>query len=77
MYVNLPYGVGYGYILISNSINQPVLFRNSNEGCAGFVVPMVNQGTTTIVDVNGNSVVYNIYRTFVATKASVDIWLCD
>jgi hypothetical protein len=38
---------------------------------------MVNQGTTTIVDANGNSVIYNIYRTFVATKASVDIWLCD
>jgi hypothetical protein len=22
-------------------------------------------------------VIYNIYRTFVATSASVDVWLCD
>lgn len=77
MYVNLPLGVGYGYILISNNVNQPVMFRNSNEGCAGFVIPMVNLGTTIIIDTNGNSVIYNIYRTFVSTRASVDVWLCD
>jgi hypothetical protein len=77
IYVNLPHGVGYGYILISDKISQPTLFRNSNESCAGFVIPMINLGTTTIIDNNDNSVIYNIYRTFVATSASVDVWLCD
>ena len=77
MFINLPLGVGYGYILISDNLNQPVLFRNSNEGCAGFIIPMVSLGTTNITDINGNSVIYNIYRTFVSTKASVDVWLCD
>jgi hypothetical protein len=77
MFVTLPLGTGYGYILISKNINQPVLFRNSNEGCAGFIVPMINLGTTNIIDANGNTVIYNIYRTFVSTRANVDIWLCD
>ncbi len=77
IYINLPEGLGYGYILISKNISQPTMFRNSNESCAGFIIPMVNLGTTTINDINGNSVIYNIYRTFVATKADVDVWLCD
>jgi len=77
IYINLPEGLGYGYILISKNISQPTDFRNSNESCAGFIIPMVNLGTTTIKDTNDNSVIYNIYRTFVATKADVDVWLCD
>jgi hypothetical protein len=77
LFVTLPLGAGYGYILISNNLEQPVLFRNSNEGCAGFIIPMSNLGTTTINDINGNSIIYNIYRTFVSTRANVDIWLCD
>ncbi len=77
MYLTLPLEVGYGYILIPNTITQPTLFRNSNESCAGFVIPMVEQGTVTNVDLYGNSIIYNIYRTFVSTRAQVDVWLCD
>jgi hypothetical protein len=77
IYLNLPLGTGYGYILISKNINQPTLFRNSNEGCSGFVIPMVNLGTTNIIDANGHNVIYNIYRTFVSTRSNVDVWLCD
>ena len=75
--IKLPLGVGYGYILISNNLKQPTLFRNSDEGCAGFIIPIIKQGQTSVIDTNGNSVIYNVYRTFVSTKASVDIWLCD
>jgi hypothetical protein len=75
--ITLPLGVGYGYILIPSNLRQPTLFRNSNEGCAGFIIPMNNLGTTIINDLNGNNVIYNIYRTFVSTRANVDIWLCD
>jgi hypothetical protein len=63
-------------------MNQPSLFRNSNEGCVGFAIPMIQQGEVTLInDVNSDNqeqeVIYKIYRTYVSTHAEVDIWLCN
>jgi hypothetical protein len=78
----LPEISGYGYILIPENMNQPSLFRNSNEGCVGFAIPMIQQGEVTLInDVNSDNqeqeVIYKIYRTYVSTHAEVDIWLCN
>lgn len=68
---------GYCYILVPEIMNQPETFRNSNDGCDGFLVPFVKLPNTQIIDSDGNVVNYYVYRSFVSTKASVDIWVCD
>jgi hypothetical protein len=78
----LPDVSGYGYILIPETMNQPSLFRNSNEGCVGFVIPMIHQGDITIInDINSTNdnleIIYKVYRTYVSTHAEVDVWLCN
>jgi len=78
----LPEIQGYGYILIPKNMIQPSLFRNSNDGCQGFIIPMVNEGEISLInDINNNiegeEIIYNIYRTYVSTHAKVDIWLCN
>ena len=79
-YLNLEEKYGYGYILIPKEMAQPTLFRNSNEGCAGFAIPMIDMGEI-ILDNNGsngaNQNIYIVYRTYVSTHANVDVWLCD
>lgn len=75
-YVSLPVGKGYGYVLIPETSQQPAVFRNSNQGCAHFVIPMIKQNNLTI-DLNGNLVIYNVYRTYVITHGYVDVWLCE
>lgn len=81
-HLSLPEISGYGYILIPQTMNQPSLFRNSNEGCQGFAIPMISQGQITLInDINSDNqdqeIIYNIYRTYVSTHAEVDIWLCN
>lgn len=90
-YIGLEEGSGFGYILVPKEMEQPTLFRNSNEGCLGFAIPMIDMGEITLgEDNNGNSnnsnnnsnngvnqSIYRIYRTYVSTYANVDIWLCD
>lgn len=70
-YLELNDSYGYGYILIPEDMEQPSLFRNSNEGCLGFAVP-----TLLMDDVVLNNITYKVYRTFVSTHSSVDLWLC-
>jgi hypothetical protein len=63
--------------LIPENMNQPTTFRNSNDGCDGFIVPFTKIGNVAINDLDSNVVNYYVYRSFVSTRASVDIWVCD
>lgn len=76
-YIGLEEGLGYGFILIPSEMEQPTLFRNSNEGCVGFAVPMIDMGEITLNGNGNNPNIYKIYRTYVSTHANVDVWLCD
>jgi len=75
-HIHLSTGKGYGYILIPETSQQPSLFRNSNQGCSGFIIPMIKQSDITI-DLDGVLVIYNVYRTYVLTHSFVDVWLCE
>lgn len=66
----------YGYILIPTGLTQPSEFRDSSAGCLGSLIPFNNIGTIIIVDANGFSITYNVYRTFFPFVASVSVWLC-
>jgi hypothetical protein len=69
-------GSGYGYILIPTGLTQPSEFKDSSTGCNGFNIPFNNIGTIFIIDANGFSINYNIYRTFFPFAGTVDVWLC-
>lgn len=75
-YLLLDKGYGYGYILIPETIEQPSLFRNSNQGCVGFAIPMLNMGQITL-NIDEVGTIYKVYRTYVPTHAKVDVWLCE
>ena len=66
----------YGYILIPTGLTQPIEFRDSSGGCFGFNVPFNNIGTIFIIDANGFSITYNIYRTSIPFVGSVNVWMC-
>lgn len=66
----------YGYILIPTGLTQPIEFRDSSGGCFGFNIPFNNIGTIFIIDANGFSITYNIYRTSIPFVASVNVWMC-
>lgn len=68
---------GYCYMLIPNTMQQPTIFRNSNDGCSGFIIPFVKVDEITIIDSHGQNIIYYVYRSFVSTKANVDVWVCD
>jgi hypothetical protein len=76
IYIPIVTGSGYGYLLIPSYMDQPSLIRNSSEGCAGFVVPIISKPDVTIPDIFGNSTIYKVYRTYVSTHSEVDLWLC-
>ena len=58
-------------------MDQPTEIRNSSEGCAGFLVPIIGKPEVIIPDIFGNPTIYKVYRTYVATHSEVDFWLCD
>jgi hypothetical protein len=76
-YRSIPSGLAYGYILIPTGLTQPSEFRNSNVGCSGNIIPFNNIGTIIIVDANGFSITYNVYRTFFQITDGFDVWLCS
>ena len=76
-FVSITSGYSYGYILIPTGLTQPSEFRNSNVGCSGSNVPFNNIGTIIIVDANGYSITYNVYRTFFEITDGFDVWLCS
>ncbi len=57
-------------------MSQPSMFRDSVEGCVGFAIPMIDQGTIDVGEI-GSELSYKMYRTYVPTWAKVDIWLCE
>lgn len=75
-HIELPEGNGYGYIIIPINMIQPSMFRNSENGCNGFAIPMIYQGEISIGEPN-NDIMYKMYRTYVPTHAKIDIWLCE
>ena len=77
LYLEIPSGPGYFYILIPSTSNQPSIFRNSNWGCNGNVIPITTKPDINIIDNLGNSTIYSIYRSYVSTFAKVDVWLCE
>lgn len=76
-YRTLPVGLDYGYILIPIGLTQPTEFRNSTSGCNGLNIPMNNIGTIIIIDANGFSITYNIYRTYWEITDPIDVWMCN
>lgn len=75
-YLLLEEGFGYGYILIPEIMKQPSLFRNSNQGCLGFAIPMLDMGQINLT-MGEEETIYKVYRTYVPTHAKVDVWLCE
>ena len=76
-HLELPAGTGYGYILVPEDFITPTIFRNSVSGCNNFVIPFITQGTLSMVDYFGNTVIYKVYRTYVSTASKVDVWACS
>jgi len=76
-YVTVPAVNGYGYVLIPSTLTQPSDFRNSLYGCTGFNIPYVVLQDIIIVDSNGFSITYKVYRTFNTTFGSLNMWMCD
>jgi hypothetical protein len=75
-YVTLPSGNNYGYIVIPTGLTQPSEFRDSINGCLGNIIPFNNIGTIIIIDANGFSITYNVYRTYYPFTGNVNVWLC-
>jgi hypothetical protein len=76
-FVSIPSGLAYGYILIPTGLTQPTEFRDSNVGCSGNNIPINNFTTIIIVDANGYSITYNVYRTIYPITDGFDVWLCS
>ena len=74
LYIDEP---GYCYLLIPSDMVQPETFRDSEEGCDGFIIPFINTETLNILDESGNEIIYYVYRSFVSTYSRVDVWVCD
>lgn len=67
----------YGYILVPSDFVQPTNFKNSHFGCQGFDVPYISLSDISILDANGFTVNYTVYRTYNKTNGVLDIWFCD
>ena len=68
---------GFCYILVPKELEQPRTFRNSEEGCNGFIVPFIRIEDVEITDSNNYVNTYYVYRSFVSTSSGVDVWICD
>ena len=67
----------YGYILVPSDFIQPTNFKNSIAGCQGFVIPYIQLSNIDILDTNGFTVNYIVYRTFNKTNGVLNIWFCN
>ena len=68
---------GFCYIAVPSTMEQPRVFRNSDDGCDGFLVPFIRVEDIEILDSNNNVNIYYVYRSFVSTSSSVNIWVCE
>ena len=77
--VYLSYGMipGYCYVVVPEILDQPVHFKNSVDGCNGFTIPFARLDDISVYDSNGVASVYYVYRSYVSTSSSVDVWVCD
>jgi hypothetical protein len=77
--VYLSYGMipGYCYVVVPEILDQPVHFKNSVDGCNGFTIPFARLDDISVYDSNGIASVYYVYRSYVSTSSSVDVWVCD
>ena len=76
-YFNFNSDFGFCYILVPKEFEQPRTFRNSVEGCSGFIVPFIRIEDVEITDSNNYVNTYYVYRSFVSTSSDVDVWICD
>ena len=76
-HIEYPIGQGYCYLLVPSYMTQPTVFRDSVDGCDGFVIPFLRIEDVEILDSNGNLNIYYVYRSFVSTSSKVDVWVCD
>jgi hypothetical protein len=67
----------YGYVIVPSDFVQPTNFKNSQFGCQGFDVPYISLADINILDANGFTVNYTVYRTYNKTNGVLDIWFCD
>ena len=75
--IQFPNSFGFCYIAVPKNMGQPRIFRNSEDGCNGFLVPFIRIEDLEILDSNGDSIIYYVYRSFVSTSSSVNIWVCE
>jgi hypothetical protein len=75
-FVEFGVGLGYGYILIPTTFEQPTQFRDSKLDCSGFIVPTNPSGEIVIVDSGGYPITYNIYRTYFNFNGDIYSWMC-
>lgn len=75
--IQFPNNFGFCYIAVPKNMGQPRIFRNSEDGCNGFLVPFIRIEDLEILDSNGNIIIYYVYRSFVSTSSSVNIWVCE
>lgn len=68
---------GFCYIAVPSTMEQPRIFRNSDDGCDGFLVPFIRVEDIEILDSSNNVNIYYVYRSFVSTSSSVNIWVCE
>ena len=68
---------GFCYLVVPETMSQPTTFKNSVDGCNGFTIPFAKLDNITIVDLYGNNIIYNVYRSFVSTSSNVDVWVCN
>ena len=68
---------GFCYLVVPETLPQPTTFKNSVDGCNGFTVPFARLDDISVVDLYGNIIIYYVYRSFVSTSSSVDIWVCN
>lgn len=68
---------GYCYLVVPEVLPQPTMFKNSVDGCNGFTIPFARLDDINVTDSDGNISIYYVYRSFVSTSSSVDMWICD
>ena len=76
-YLEYEMSPGFCYLVVPETMSQPTIFKNSVDGCNGFTIPFARLDNITIVDINDDSIIYYVYRSFVSTSSNVDVWVCD
>jgi len=68
---------GFCYVAVPSGMEQPRIFRNSDDGCDGFLVPFIRVEDIEILDSSDIVNIYYVYRSFVSTSSSINIWVCE